>query len=98
MKHLQFYIVSKVGRHWKAFCRSLEIREEVFDTADANNPGNIHEAMMEALHKFSSGAPDPSFTWQSVLNALELLGMSDYAEKLKFVIFRGELDLMKRIK
>ena len=69
----------------------------MFDTADANNPGNIHEAMMEALHKFSSGVPDPPFTWLSVLNALELLGLSDYAEKLKFVIFRGELDLMKSI-
>ena len=53
--------------------------------------------MIVALHKFSSSVPDPPFTWQSVLNALELLDMSDYAERLKFVIFRGELDLMKRI-
>ena len=98
MKHLQFYIVSKVGPHWKAFCRNLEIQDVDIGTAEANNHGNIHEAMMEALHKFSSGVPDPPFTWRSILNALELLGMSDYAEKLKFVIFRGELDLMKSIK
>ena len=63
----------------------------------ANNPGYINEAMMEALHKFSSSVPDPLFTWLSVLDALELLGMSGYAEKLQIVIFRGELDLMKRI-
>ena len=79
------------------FCRYLGIKQDAIGTAKANNPGDIHEAMMEALHKFSSGAPDPPFTWLSVLNALELLDMSDYAEKLKFVIFRGELDLMKRI-
>ena len=54
--------------------------------------------MMEALQKFSSSVPKSLITWLSVLNALELLGMSDYAKKLKFVIFRGELDLMKRIK
>ena len=97
MKHLQFYIVNKVGEQWKVFCCYLGIRPEAVGIAKANNPGDINGAMMEALHTFSSGVPDPPFTWLSVLNALELLGMSDYAEKLKFVIFRGELDLMKRI-
>ena len=97
MKHLQFYIVSKVGRQWKAFCRNLGIGEGVIGTAKANNPGDIHEAMMEALHKHSTSDPDHPFTWLSVLNALELLDLTAYAEKLKFVIFRGELDPMKRI-
>ena len=47
--------------------------------------------MMEALQKFSSSVPNSLITWLSVLNALELLGVTECVEKLKVVIFRGEV-------
>ena len=98
-KHLQFYIVNKVGWQWKVFCRALGMKEDAIVTASANNTGNVNEAMMSALYSFSrsSGAPNPPFTWLSVLHALELMDMTDYARKLQRCILREELDLMKRI-
>ena len=88
--------MNKVGGQWKAFCRYLQVKEEIIGIASANNQGNVYDAMMEALHKHSTSVPDPPFTWQRVLNALELLDLTEYAEKLKFAIFRGELDLLNR--
>ena len=90
--HLQFYIVNKVGDKWKEFCRYMQIKEEDIGIASVNNHGNVCNAMMEALHKFSDSAPDPPFNWLSLLKALRLLGKADYAEKLQSVICRGQLD------
>ena len=97
LQHLQSYVVRKVGEQWKAFCLTLGVEEHVIGTANANNPGNINDAMVAALNSFLSDGPDPPFTWLRVISALELLGMTDYGKKLKNRICRGELDTMKRI-
>lgn len=89
--HLQFYVVNRVsGPQWKAFCRYLGMDKEHFQAAEVNNPHNVNEALMEAIENWSSSRPRPdsSLTWKSVLSALEMHSMGDYASKLKLVILQ----------
>jgi len=96
--HLQFYVVNKIsGPQWKAFCRYLGMSREHFQSAEANNPHNINEALMEAIETWSSSRPDSPLTWNCVLSALEMHNMGDYACKLKLVVLQGELDPPKNI-
>ena len=97
-RHLQFYVVNRVsGPQWKAFCRYLGMSREHFQAAEMNNPHDVNEALMEAIEKWSSSAPSTPLTWNSILTALEMHNMGDYASKLKSVILQGELDPPKNI-
>ena len=52
---------------------------------------------MEAIENWASSRPDSPLTWKSILSALEMHNMSDYACKLRSVILQGELDPPKHI-